>query len=133
MSDKLQNPLALAGRLLLAWLFLPAGFGKLTGFAGTVGYVASAHIPMPEVATALALVVELGGGLMLALGWKARWAALALAGFTLVASLAFHDFWNMSGAAVMTNQLFSFKNIAVIGGMLMVFAFGPGRLSLDRG
>jgi putative oxidoreductase len=124
---------ALLGRILLAFMFVVAGWGKLTGFAGTVGYVASAHVPMPEVATALALVVELGGGLLLVFGWKARWAALALAGFTLVASLVFHDFWNKSGDEAMTNQLFFFKNVAVIGGMLMVFAFGPGRLSLDRG
>ena len=124
---------ALAGRVLLAFMFVYAGWGKLTGFAGTVGWVASAHVPMPEVATAVALVVELGGGLMLALGWKARWAALALAGFTLLASILFHDFWNKAGPEMMTNQLFFFKNVAVIGGMLMVFAFGPGRLSLDKG
>ncbi len=70
---------------------------------------------------------------MLALGWKARWAALALAGFTLLASILFHDFWNKAGPELMTNQLFFFKNVAAIGGMLMVFAFGPGRLSLDKG
>ncbi len=133
MNANNNDVAALIGRILLAFMFVVAGWGKLTGFAGTVGYVASVHVPMPEVATALALVVELGGGLLLALGWKARWAALALAGFTLVASLVFHDFWNMSGAEAMTNQLFFFKNVAVIGGMLMVFAFGPGRLSLDKG
>jgi putative oxidoreductase len=124
---------ALAGRVLLAFMFVYAGWGKLTGFAGMAGWVASAHVPMPEVATALALVVELGGGLMLVLGWKARWAALALAGFTLLASVLFHDFWNKSGAELLTNQLFFFKNVAAIGGMLMVFAFGPGRFSIDRG
>jgi len=133
MSSNSNDVAALLGRILLAFMFVVAGWGKLTGFAGTVGYVSSAHIPMPEVATALALAVELGGGLMLALGWKARWAALALAGFTLVASLAFHDFWHMAGAEAMTNQLFFFKNVAVVGGMLMVFAFGPGRLSVDKG
>jgi putative oxidoreductase len=128
-----NDVVALAGRVLLAFMFVYAGWGKLTGFAGTVGWVASAHVPMPEVATALALVVELGGGLMLALGWKARWAALALAGFTALASILFHDFWNKAGPDLMANQLFFLKNVAAIGGMLMVFAFGPGRLSLDKG
>ena len=133
MNTNNNDVAALLGRILLAFMFVAAGWGKLTGFGGTVGYVASAHIPMPEVATALALTVELGGGLMLVLGWKARWAALALAGFTLVASITFHDFWNKSGAEAMTNQLLFFKNVAVIGGMLMVFALGPGRLSVDKG
>lgn len=133
MNPKSNDTAALAARVLLAFMFVSAGWGKLANFAGTVGYVASAHLPMPEVATALALVVELAGGLMLAFGFKARWAALALAGFTLVASIAFHDFWNLSGADAMMNQLLFFKNVAVIGGLLMVFAFGPGRWSLDRG
>jgi putative oxidoreductase len=133
MNANNNDVAALIGRILLAFMFVVAGWGKLTGFAGTAGYVASAHVPMPDVATALALVVELGGGLLLALGWKARWAALALAGFTLVASVVFHDFWNKSGAEAMTNQLLFFKNVAIMGGMLMVFAFGPGRLSVDKG
>jgi putative oxidoreductase len=95
--------------------------------------MASAGMPMVGIFLPLAILVELGGGIALIVGWKARWVALALAGFTLVASLIFHNYWTMTGDAVMTNMLFFYKNVAAIGGMLMVFAFGPGRFSVDRG
>ena len=75
----------------------------------------------------------MGGGIALILGWKARIVALALAAFTLVATLVFHRFWEMQPDAVMANTLFFYKNVGVIGGMLMVFAFGPGKFSIDRG
>ena len=75
----LQNPLALLSRLLLAALFLPAGIGKITGFAGTAGYIASVGLPMPTVAAAVAIAVEVLGGLALIVGFGTRWAALALA------------------------------------------------------
>jgi putative oxidoreductase len=94
--------------------------------------MASVGMPMVGVLLPLTILVELGGGIALIVGWQARWVALALAVFTLVASLIFHNYWAMTGAAVMTNTLFFYKNVAVIGGMLMVFAFGPGRFSIDR-
>jgi putative oxidoreductase len=72
-----------------------------------------------------------GGGLALLLGWGTRWAALALAGFTLVASLFFHNFWAMPADQVMLQQLMFFKNIAVAGGLLVLAAFGAGALSVD--
>ena len=92
MLDKLHNPLALAGRLLLAWLFLPAGLGKLTGFAGTVGYISSVGLPMPQAAAALAIVVEIVGSLALIAGYRTRVVAIVLAVFTLLASFFFHNF-----------------------------------------
>lgn len=74
--NALQNPLALLGRLLLAYVFIPAGIGKLgAGFAGTVGYIASKGLPMPEVLAALAIVVEIGAGIALLIGFKTRWSA----------------------------------------------------------
>ena len=130
--DTRKDVAALVGRILLALMFVWAGYGKITGYAGTAGWMASAGMPMVGVFLPLAILGELGGGIALIVGWKARWVALALAGFTLVASLIFHNFWAMTGDAVMTNMLFFYKNVAVIGGMLMVFAFGPGRFSLDR-
>jgi len=120
------------GRVLLALMFVWAGYGKITGYAGTAGWMASSGMPMVGLLLPLAILIELGGGIALIVGFKARWVALALAGFTLVASLIFHNFWAMTGDAVMTNTLFFYKNVAVIGGMLMVFAFGPGRFSVDR-
>jgi len=124
---------ALVGRVLLAVMFVYAGFGKIGGFEGTAAYIASKNLPLPPVATAIAIIVEVVGGLMLVLGWKARWAALVVAVFTLFASIIFHNFWAMTGEEADVNQLMFLKNIAVIGGLLMVFALGPGRLSLDRG
>jgi putative oxidoreductase len=131
MFTSLQNPLSLIGRVLLAVLFVPAGFGKIAGFAGTAGYIASKGVPLPEVAAAIAIVVELGLGLMLLAGFKARWAALGIAFFTLVITFIFHNFWAVDPAQVMQQQQSFFKNIAVVGGLLMVVAFGPGAFSLD--
>lgn len=131
MWTSLQNPLALLGRVLLALLFIPAGVGKLTGFAGTVAYTASAGVPLPQVAVALALVVEVVGGLALLLGWQTRWAALALALFTLVASFFFHKFWALPAEQAGMQQLLFYKNIAVAGGLFAFAAFGAGALSVD--
>lgn len=124
---------ALVGRVLLAFLFVYSGFGKIGGFEGTAASIAGKHVPMPEIATTIAIVIEFIGGLMVAVGWKARWAALAVAAFTLVASLLYHNFWAMADAATAgTNKIMFLKNIAVIGGLLLVYAFGPGRLSVDH-
>lgn len=126
-----QNTAAIAGRLLLAALFLPAGFSKLTGFEGAVGYIASVGMPMPTLAAAIALVLEIGAGLALVVGAGTRMAALALAFFTLVASFFFHAFWAVPAEQQMVQQLMFFKNIAVAGGLLTLAAWGPGQWSLD--
>ena len=131
MLDKLHNPLALAGRLLLAWLFLPAGLGKLTGFAGTVGYISSVGLPMPQAAAALAMVVEIVGSLALIAGYRTRVVAIVLAVFTLVASFFFHNFWALPADQQMTQNLLFTKNIAVVGGLLTLAAWGAGAWSLD--
>jgi len=131
MFNTLQNPLALIGRLLLAWLFLPAGISKISGFAGTVGYAASAGLPMPEVGTAVGLVVEIVGGLALIVGFGTRWAALVLALFTLVASFFFHNYWALPADKQMMQYLMFYKNVAVTGGLLVLAAFGAGAWSLD--
>lgn len=131
MPNALQNPLSFIGRLLLAVLFLPAGIGKLMGFAGTVGYITSAGMPVPEVSAAFALVIEIGGGLALIFGFRTRWVALVLAFFTLVASLYFHNYWALPIDQQMMMKLMFFKNIAVIGGLLTLAAWGPGAWSLD--
>jgi len=131
MFKALQNPLSLTGRILLAILFLPAGIGKLTGFAGTVGYIASVGLPMPQIAAVLALIVEITGGIALLLGFGTRLAALALALFTLVASFYFHNYWSVPADQQFVQQLLFFKNIAVTGGLLTLAAWGPGSWSLD--
>lgn len=132
MNPNVTHSAALVGRILLALIFITSGFGKLTGFDGTVGYIASKGLPLPQLGAILAIVVELGGGLLLAIGFKARWAALAIAIFTLAAGFLFHDFWNADAAAKMGQSINFWKNISIAGGMLMVFAFGPGRYSVDK-
>ena len=131
MNKTSLNALDLAGRLLLVALFLPAGIAKLTGFAGTVGYISSVGLPLPSVAAALAAVVEIGGALALLFGFGTRIAALALAGFTLVASFFFHAYWAVPADQAFMQQLLFFKNIAVTGGLLAFAAHGAGAWSVD--
>ncbi|HSS26385.1 MAG TPA: DoxX family protein [Usitatibacter sp.] len=133
MNPNVQNTAALVGRILLAAIFLTSGLSKITGFDGTVGYIASKHLPLPQVGAIIATLCELGGGILLLVGFKARWAGLVLAIFTLAAGLLFHDYWNLTDAAqVAANKINFWKNVAISGGMLMVFAFGPGRYSVDK-
>ena len=122
---------ALVGRALLAALFIWSGAGKIPGFASTAGYIASKGLPMPEVLAALSIFVELGGGLALLVGFKARWAALALGIFTLLASVLFHAYWAAPAEQAYVQQLMFMKNLAVAGGMFFVAALGAGPLSID--
>jgi len=131
MPFALQNPLALVGRILLAILFIKYGFEKVTAFEGTVGYIASKGLPMPSVVAALTILIELGGGLAIAFGFMTRWAALALAVFTLLAGLIFHAYWAVPADQVMNMQINFWKNVAIAGGFLALAAFGPGAISVD--
>ena len=131
MFTSLQNPLSLIGRVLLALLFIPAGFSKIGGFAGTVGYIASKGVPLPELAAAAAIGVELGLGLLLLVGLQARWAALGIAIFTVVITFIFHNFWAVPAEMAMQQQQAFFKNFAAVGGLLTVMAWGPGAWSFD--
>jgi putative oxidoreductase len=132
MTTSTQDTVALVARILLAVMFILSGFSKITGFEGTVGYIASKGLPLPQLVAIGTIAVELGGGIMLAAGFKARWAALALAVFTVLAAIIFHNFWAADAAHKMDQQINFMKNISIAGGMLMVFAFGPGRLSVDK-
>ena len=131
MLTSLQNPLSLIGRILLALLFVPAGFGKIAGFSGTASYIASKGVPLPELAAAAAIGVELGLGLLLLIGWQTRWAALGIAFFTVVITFIFHNFWAVPADQAMQQQQAFFKNIAIVGGLLTVAAWGAGAWSLD--
>jgi putative oxidoreductase len=131
--DQLQKIAAPAGRILLALMFILSGFGKITGYDGTAAYMASKGMPMVGLLLPLTILTELGGGILLAIGYKARWAAFALAGFSILAGLVFHDFWNVTDAAQHMNQQINFmKNVSIAGGMLMVFSLGAGAFSLDN-
>lgn len=114
------------GRLLLAAIFLISGVGKLFNPAGTIGYIGAVGLPLAELGYWLAVIVEIGGGLLLIAGYRTRMVALVLAAFTLFAAVAFHSNFGDQ------NQFIHFlKNIAIVGGLLQVVAFGAGRLSLD--
>ncbi len=130
-TTQFENALTLAGRALLALLFVPAALMKITGFEGTAGYIASVGLPLPALGVVIAIVIEGLGGLALLAGFKTRIAALALAVFTLVATFFFHNYWAMPAEAQMMQQLMFFKNLAVIGGLLAFAAFGPGGWSVD--
>ncbi len=128
-----QNATALVGRILLALMFLIAGIGKIgAGFAGTVGYISSVGLPQPQLAAVGAIIVEIVGALALIVGWKTRWAALALAIFTVAAALLFHNYWSMPADQQMMQQIIFMKNLAVAGGLLMLAVAGPGAWSVDR-
>jgi putative oxidoreductase len=131
MPTSLQNFTVLVGRILLGLLFLLSGFGKIGGFEGTVGYIAAQHLPMPTVLAVLTILVEIGGGLALVTGFYTRQAALVLAGFTLLTAFVFHAFWAAPEAAKMMQQINFLKNLSIAGGMLVLAAFGPGRLSIE--
>lgn len=123
---------SLTGRILIALIFILSGFSKIAGFDGTVGYIASQGLPLPQLLAIGAIIVELGGGLMLVLGWKARWAAGAMLIFTALAAVFFHNFWVMP-ADQMQNQMIHFmKNLSMMGGLLYVVVHGSGPLSLEK-
>ena len=124
--------LLLLARIFIAALFLVAGVRKALGYAATAAYFTKLGFPAGEVLAALAIVIELGGGLMLLFGWRTRWAAWLLVVFVAVATAMAHRFWEFD-AAQLNNQLNHFlKNVAIIGGLFYVATFGPGRMSLDR-
>lgn len=124
-------PLFVVARVLLALMFVLSGFSKLGGLEGTAGFIASKGLPMPYVLALSAGLLEVVAGLALAIGYRTRIAALALAMFTLVASVVFHAFWAAPADQAFVQQLMFMKNLSVVGGLLMVFGLGAGPASLD--
>jgi putative oxidoreductase len=122
----------LVGRNLLALIFVISGFGKITGFVGTASYMAAKGIPLTEIALVITIIIELGGGFLLILGWQTRWAALALFLFVIPTTLIFHNFWAVEMAQVRMQQIQFLKNLCIMGGLLYVMAFGAGSLSVDN-
>ena len=131
MPNDLRDPLALVGRILLVLTFITSGFDKVMGFDGTVGEIASKGLPLASLAAVITIVVELGGGLAVAVGFMTRWAALALAAFTVIAAVLFHAYWAVPADQVMNMQIHFWKNVSIAGGFLVLAACGPGAISLD--
>ena len=121
----------LAARILIALIFVLSGYGKIAGFEGTVGYIASKGLPLPQLAAIGAIVVELGGGILLIVGWKARWAAAAMLVFTAFAAFLFHNFWAVPPEQAQNQMIHFMKNISMMGALLLVVIHGSGALSVD--
>ena len=119
--------LALSGRVLLAAIFVLSGAAKFADPAGTAAYVASVGLPAPALAAWGAALLELVGGIALIAGFRTRLVAIALALFSLVAAALFH-----ADLGDQNQFIHFFKNVAMVGGLLQVAAFGPGRFALNR-
>jgi len=132
MKPTYESLAMFVGRIFLALLFVVSGVGKITGYAGTAAYMASKGLPLADFLLPMTILVELGGGLLLALGWKARWAAAALLLFLIPATLIFHQFWGIDPKLAQMQKIHFLKNVAIMGGMLMVLAIGAGAWSVDR-
>lgn len=132
-SSGVRGPalMPLIARVLLSALFLVSALRSLGAVAGTSGYFARLGVPMPGIVTWVVIAFEIVGAVMLIAGWRTRLAAWGLVAFVVVATLLAHRFWAVDPAQY-ANQLNHFlKNLAVIGGLLLVAAHGPGRLAFD--
>jgi putative oxidoreductase len=121
----------LCGRLLLALLFLISGYEKIGGFSNVAAAMAAKGVPLAELALVVSIVVEIAGGLMLIVGWQARWAATALFLWLIPVTLLFHNFWAVDEAQYRNQFNHFMKNLCIMGGMLYIMAFGSGPLGLD--
>lgn len=125
-----QDALILLARVLLMALFLVSGWKKLTNFSGTVGYMVSTGAPVPKLSTVVSIVMEFFVGIALVLGVWTRPLALLYAAFTLGTALVGHHFWTMSGADREANKINFFKNLSIMGGLLLLAVTGPGKYTL---
>jgi putative oxidoreductase len=124
--SKHTDAIALIGRILMAVMFSLSGVGKVMAPAATIAWITSTGLPLPEVGYYVSIAIELGGALLLVLGWQTRLLGAVLSVFAIATAFIFHR--NIADQ----NQLFHFlKNIAVMGGLFQLIAFGVGRYSLD--
>ena len=132
MNQSNQNLAALIGRILVAAVFVLSGINKLGNFAGTAAFMTSAGLPMAELLLVLTIAIELICGLMLVVGWQTRFAALMLLLFMIPVTAVFHNPWAATEAVLAQQQMIHFlKNLAIMGGLLNLLAFGPGSYSLE--
>ncbi|MDF7662161.1 DoxX family protein [Erwiniaceae bacterium L1_54_6] len=130
--DNHRDTIILIARVALMVLFIIFGWQKLTAFSYTAGYMQSLGLPLPSVAAAVAVIAEFGFGVLIALGFFTRPLALLMAVYTLVTSFIGHPYWHMTGMDQYANMINFYKNISIIGGLLLLALIGPGRFSLDR-
>jgi len=127
-----RNEVILIARMLLMVLFVTSGWAKLTHFAGTVAYMATEGVPLPAVAAGIAVFMEFFVGLALVAGFFTRPLALLFTFFVLGTALIGHHYWTMTDAARATNLIQFYKNMGIIGGLLLLSVTGAGKYSVDR-
>ena len=129
----LRHPvIPLIGRLLITYIYIDSGIGKVMDWSGNVQYMSTRHLPFIPVLLAIAAVVEIGGSICLITGYQARWAAFIMFGYTLVLTLLFHNYWSFSGMVRGAQETHFRKNVAIMGGLLAVTYGGPGRWALGN-
>jgi putative oxidoreductase len=132
LFENQKDAVLLIARILLMVLFVLFGWSKLTGFSGTVAYMTSTGAPAPELSAMIAVVMEFAVGIALVVGFYTRPLALLLAVYTLGTAVIGHHYWNMTGAVQYDNMIHFYKNISVIGGLLLLTVTGAGKYSIDR-
>lgn len=130
-SGRIGDEVLLVARLLLVVLFLIFGWGKLTDYSGTVGHMAQAGAPLPPVAAAVAIVMEVFVAIAIALGVLTRPLAVLMALYTLGTAFIGHPYWSMEGVARTANEINFYKNVSIMGGFLALYVAGAGRYSVD--
>lgn len=128
--ERNRDVLVLLARILMMALFLVSGWSKLTGFESAVGYMASVHAPLPQLAAAVAVTMELFVGLALVLGIWVRPLALLYVLFVLGTGVLGHPFWLMEGAERAAATIQFLKNLSIVGGLLLLAVTGAGRYAL---
>lgn len=129
--DFLLNVGILVSRICLCSLYLWAGWSKIWDWKVTVAYMQSKKIPYISVLLPLSIFCQLFGGMSVLLGWYARWGSLLLILFTIPATLAMHSFWKEIGPMRLVEKTFFMKDIAILGGLLLLTILGSGSFSLD--
>ena len=131
MANSSGSVVPLFGRILLSSVFILSGISKITSFSMEEGYVVSRHLPLPAVAISIALIIEIVGGLSILLGLFARFTSWILFLYLIPTTFLFHNFWTMQGMDRYDNTVHFEKNLAIMGGLLILAAFGAGAYSLD--
>jgi putative oxidoreductase len=130
--NAMQRYAPLIGRTLLVVIFVFSGINKITGPDDTLGYMTARGMPAPQFFLVGAILLEIAGSLSVILGYKARLGAAALIVFTVPTLFIFHDFWTYPPDQAQMQFIMFMKNLSMIGGLLLVVAFGPGPMSLDN-
>lgn len=129
--DFTQNVLILLSRICISFLYLWAGSAKITDWKGTIAYMQSRNFPLIPLMLPGAVIAQIAGGLSLLLGLYCRWGTLILIFFTIPAMIKMHAFWKESGNLRLTEKIMFMKDLAILGGLLLLWILGAGAFSLD--